>query len=84
MVRTTRTWKGFQAAIKRAMWRMTHEDDGYTTETVIVTALLAAAAIAIVAIIVAKITGKANGIDLGLEPVVQSGTTIVTSMLALL
>ncbi|MDH6223658.1 hypothetical protein [Streptomyces sp. MJP52] len=40
-------------------------DGGYTTETVIVTALLAILAIAVVGIIVAKVTAKANGIDLG-------------------
>ena len=40
-------------------------DAGYTTEQVIVTALLAAAAIAIVAIVVAKITARANSINLG-------------------
>ncbi|MEU6158817.1 hypothetical protein [Streptomyces sp. NPDC047130] len=40
-------------------------DGGYTTETVIVTALLALLAIAVVGIIVAKVTAKANGIDLG-------------------
>ena len=39
-------------------------DAGYTTEAVIVTALLAAGAIAIVAIIVAKITARANSINL--------------------
>ena len=40
-------------------------DAGYTTETVVVTALLVALAIAVVAIIVAKVTGAANAIDLG-------------------
>lgn len=41
-------------------------DAGYTTETVVVTALLIVAALAVVAIIVAKVTAKANGINLGL------------------
>jgi hypothetical protein len=41
-------------------------DAGYTTETVVVTALLVVAAIVVVAIIVAKVTAKANGINLGL------------------
>jgi hypothetical protein len=41
-------------------------DAGYTTETVVVTALLVAAALAVVAIIIAKVTSKANGINLGL------------------
>jgi hypothetical protein len=39
-------------------------DGGYTTETVIVTALLAAAAIAIVGIIVAKVVLRAHSISL--------------------
>ena len=38
---------------------------GYTTETVVVTALLVALAIAAVAIIVAKVLAKANGLNLG-------------------
>jgi hypothetical protein len=39
---------------------------GYTTETVVVTALLIVAALTVVAIIVAKVTAKAHGINLGL------------------
>jgi hypothetical protein len=39
---------------------------GYSTETVLVTAVLVIATLAIVAIIVAKVTAKANGINLGL------------------
>lgn len=41
-------------------------DGGYTTETVVVTALLVVAAIVVVAIIAAKVTAKADGINLGL------------------
>jgi hypothetical protein len=41
-------------------------DAGYTTETVVVTALLIVAALTVVAIIVGKVTAKANGINLGL------------------
>ncbi|MGH3573613.1 MAG: hypothetical protein ACRDRD_21645 [Pseudonocardiaceae bacterium] len=41
-------------------------DAGYTTETVLVTALLVVAALVVVGIIVAKVTAKANGINLGL------------------
>jgi hypothetical protein len=41
------------------------EDAGYSTETVIVTALLAILAIGVVGIIAAKVTKKAHGIDLG-------------------
>lgn len=41
-------------------------DAGYTTETVVVTALLVVAALAVMAIIVTKVTAKANGINLGL------------------
>jgi hypothetical protein len=37
---------------------------GYSTETVVVTALLVAAALAVIAIIIGKVTAKANGINL--------------------
>ena len=37
---------------------------GYSTETVLVTALLVTAALAIIAILVAKVTAKVNGITL--------------------
>jgi small-conductance mechanosensitive channel len=40
-------------------------DAGYTTETVVVTALLVALAIAAIAIIVTKVLNKANGLNLG-------------------
>jgi hypothetical protein len=43
----------------RATWR---DDAGMTTETVIITAVLAALALAVTAIIVAKVTAKANSI----------------------
>lgn len=41
------------------------DDAGYSTETVIITALLAALAIAAVAVITAKVMAKARGINLG-------------------
>jgi len=40
-------------------------DAGYTTETVVVIALLVALAIAAVAIITAKVLAKANSLNLG-------------------
>ncbi|MFF4501616.1 hypothetical protein [Streptomyces sp. NPDC001401] len=45
--------------------RQARSDAGYTTETIVVTALLAILALTVVGIIVAKVTAKANGIDLG-------------------
>ena len=39
-------------------------DDGTTTETVLIVALLALLAITVVGIIAAKVTAKANGINL--------------------
>ena len=50
----------------RHRWRMVRasKDAGYTTETVIGIALLAALAIAVIAIIAAKVTAKANNINL--------------------
>lgn len=41
------------------------KDGGYSTEAVLVTALLVVLAIAVIAIIATKVTGKANGINLG-------------------
>ncbi|MEU7488067.1 hypothetical protein [Streptomyces sp. NPDC042319] len=41
------------------------DDAGYTTETIVVTALLAALALAVVGIVVAKVMTRANGINLG-------------------
>jgi hypothetical protein len=40
-------------------------DSGYSTETVVVTALLVALALAAVGIITAKVLAKANSINLG-------------------
>lgn len=37
---------------------------GYATETVLVTALLVAAALAVIAVIIAKVSAKADGITL--------------------
>ncbi|MBI0299911.1 hypothetical protein JBE04_36995 [Streptomyces sp. PRKS01-29] len=45
--------------------RRARDDAGYSTETVIVTALLAILALSTVGIIAAKVLGKANSIDLG-------------------
>ena len=45
--------------------RRARSDAGYTTETIVVTALLAILALAVVGIIAAKVTTKANGISLG-------------------
>jgi hypothetical protein len=38
---------------------------GYSTEAVLVTALLVVMALSVVAVLVAKVTAKANSIDLG-------------------
>jgi hypothetical protein len=40
-------------------------DGGYSTEAVLVTALLVAAALAVIGGIIAKVTAKANSISLG-------------------
>ncbi|MEU6572553.1 hypothetical protein [Streptomyces sp. NPDC046805] len=45
--------------------RHARSDAGYTTETIVVTALLAILALTVVGVIVSKVTAKANGIDLG-------------------
>lgn len=53
-------------SILKARWDLLRRqpDAGYSTETVLVTALLVAAALVIIAIIIAKVTAKANGIQL--------------------
>jgi hypothetical protein len=70
----TGRWHRLKARFREVGRRLATEDDGYTTETAIVTALLAALAIAVIGIIVAKVTGKANSIDLGLDPADPAGT----------
>ena len=47
---------------RHAVDRRLRDEKGMTTETVIITALLAALAIAVGAIITVKVTGKANSI----------------------
>jgi hypothetical protein len=58
-------WTALGTAL-RVRWEILrrHPDAGYTTETVLVTALLVVAAIAVIAIIVGKVIAKANGITL--------------------
>lgn len=55
-------WQILRARIEQVRQ---NPEGGYTTETVVVTALLVIAALAVVAIIVGKVTAKARGIDLG-------------------
>lgn len=52
------------AHMKSLVRRLRDDERGYSTEAVVVTALLVAAAIAVVAIIVAKVTQKARDINL--------------------
>lgn len=54
------TWMGLVRAVRRAVLA----EEGYTTQTVIMTALLAALAIAVGIIITTKVLAKANSIDL--------------------
>lgn len=59
---TTRTrTRAWGRRVRHGMAR----DAGYSTETVLVTALLAVMGIAVIGIIVAKVTARASGIDLG-------------------
>ncbi|CAM3755756.1 hypothetical protein KIPE111705_23340 [Kibdelosporangium persicum] len=50
----------------KARWEVLRREPeaGYSTETVLVTALLVVAALAVIAIVIAKVTAKANGINL--------------------
>ncbi|MBN1174643.1 MAG: hypothetical protein JXA67_20940 [Micromonosporaceae bacterium] len=51
----------------RYRWRLLRErpDAGYSTEAVLVTALLVTLALLVIGTIAAKVSGKANSIDLG-------------------
>jgi hypothetical protein len=51
----------------RHRWRAVRDtkDGGYSTEAVLVTALLVVLALTVIAIIAAAVTDKANDIDLG-------------------
>ncbi|MEV5301151.1 hypothetical protein [Amycolatopsis methanolica] len=58
-------WDTLWTIIRARVDMLRHEPEaGYSTETVLVTALLVVAAIAVLAIIVAKVTSKANSIDM--------------------
>jgi hypothetical protein len=54
----------------RATWKKltANPDDGYASETVLVTALLILCALVVIGLITAKVTSKANTIDLGHPP----------------
>jgi hypothetical protein len=54
-------------ALIRTRWQMLRAEPeaGYSTETVVVTALLVALAIAVLAIIAVKVTASANNINTG-------------------
>jgi hypothetical protein len=52
------------ARVRASLERFRRDERGYSTEAVVVTAALVLLAIAVVAIIVAKVTEKANGITL--------------------
>ncbi|HVV12109.1 hypothetical protein [Amycolatopsis sp.] len=51
------------ARIRAELERLHRDDTGYSTEAVVVTALLAALAIAVIAIIAIKVTQRANSIS---------------------
>ncbi|MDI5974029.1 hypothetical protein POF50_032590 [Streptomyces sp. SL13] len=58
---------GIHRLRSRITWLRDHvsSDAGYSTETVIITALLAALGIAAVAVIAAKVMDKAHSLNLG-------------------
>jgi hypothetical protein len=51
------------ARIRVLLRRLREEDDGYTTETIVVTALLVALALAVLATIAVKVKARANSIN---------------------
>lgn len=60
-------WTNVSLALK-ARWDLLRREPeaGYSTEAVLVTALLVVMALAVIAIIVTKVTQKANDINLGM------------------
>ena len=52
--------------VLRARWQELRRrpEAGYSTETVLVTAMLVAAALAVIAVVITKVTEKANGITM--------------------
>jgi hypothetical protein len=58
-------WTHLRATLKKFT---ADPDGGYASEAVLVTALLIVCALVVIGIIVAKVTSKANTIDLGLLP----------------
>jgi hypothetical protein len=51
------------AHVRVLLHRLREEDDGYTTETIVVTALLVALALAVLATIAACVRARANTIN---------------------
>ncbi len=51
------------AHVRVLLHRLREEDDGYTTETIVVTALLVALALAVLATIAARVRARANTIN---------------------
>jgi hypothetical protein len=52
------------ARVRAELERLRHDEGGYSTEAVVVTALLVAAALFVIAIIIDKVITKANGINM--------------------
>jgi hypothetical protein len=52
------------ARFRAALERLRRDEGGYSTEAVVTTALLAALAIAVIAIIIAKVKQRADSIEL--------------------
>jgi len=50
--------------VRAELERLRHDEGGYSTEAVVVTALLVAAALFVIAIIIDKVITKANGINM--------------------
>ncbi|WP_331773240.1 hypothetical protein OG948_58600 (plasmid) [Embleya sp. NBC_00888] len=70
---------GFRASARDLWHRLRTEDDGYTTETIIVTATLLAIAIAVLVILRGKIITKVNSINFGMDTVDGATHTAVSA-----
>lgn len=67
----------------KVRWKTVNDDPeaGYASEAVLVTALLVLGALVVIGIIIAKVTSKANEIDLGW--IAQATTLTVTQSVVL-
>ncbi|MCF2531162.1 hypothetical protein [Yinghuangia soli] len=72
-------------SLKQRLTAVARDDSGYTTETIVVTAILVAIAIAVLAIFRTKLVAKVNGLNLGMgHPVLEGVQAAASALVAML